>query len=121
VTGRRARRPGTHGPLPPPAAVRATARTIALAPADAQDLASAAAALPDPDELPPGTLVLLPAELREEPSIARSVLAVFGRTRTATRVLRCSALVARGYMDVGAGTDPVTRADLVWGYAGGRA
>jgi hypothetical protein len=72
--------------------------------------------LPDPAELPFGTLVLVPGEVSKARSLARSVLAVFGRTKTVARSLRCSALVARGYVCVGAADDE-THADLAWGYA----
>ena len=47
----------------------------------------------------------------------RSVLGALGRKRGVSRAARCTALVARGYMRVGAGTDPDTDADLCWGYA----
>jgi hypothetical protein len=73
-------------------------------------------ALPDPSELPPGTLVIVPGAAAGTSSLARSVLAVFGRARLVPRVVRCTALVARGYVDVGAADDE-TRADLAWGYA----
>jgi hypothetical protein len=34
-----------------------------------------------------------------------------------SRAARCSALLARGYVDIGAGTDEVTGAEFAWGYA----
>jgi hypothetical protein len=71
--------------------------------------------LPDPAELPPGTMVVVLGEIAAARSLARSVLAVFGRVRSVSRALRCTALVARGYVDVGAGEDE-TRADLAWGF-----
>jgi hypothetical protein len=45
---------------------------------------------------------------------------VFGRGKTVSRVERCSALVARGYVDVGAAEDELG-ADLAWGRAPARS
>lgn len=98
----------------------AEAIAIALGPDDDADVASVARALPDPDAQPPGALVvILPRAFT--PSLGARLLASLGRGRTVSRALRCTALVARGYVDVGAGVDPATRADLAWGYAPGRA
>ena len=47
----------------------------------------------------------------------RSVLGALGRKEKVSRAARCTALVVRGYIRVGAGTDPDTDADLAWGYA----
>lgn len=104
-----------HVPLPP-SEERANAKTVALGPSEIDDVGAAARALPDPAGLEAGTLVVVTSELREPRSIARSVLAALGRTKTVPRAIRCSALVARGYVRVGAGTDPDTRADVAWGY-----
>lgn len=94
-----------HVPLPS-AKERANARVVSL-----HDL-------PDPDALEPGTLVLVTTEPRTtERSLVRSVLGALGRKEKVARATRCTALVARGYMRVGAGTDPDTDADLCWGYA----
>lgn len=102
----------------PSAAQRAAATTIALRDEDATSVAAIIAKLPDPASLAPGALVVLPGEIASAGrSLARSVLAVFGRAKTVTRARRCSALVARGYVDVGAAEDDGTRADLAWGYA----
>lgn len=73
------------------------------------------ARLPDPRELEPGTLVLVPGNTVLHRSLARAVLAVFGRPRTIPRALRCTALVARGYVGVGAAGEE--GADIAWGYA----
>ena len=51
------------------------------------------------------------------PSLGSRLLAALGRGRTIPRVFRATALVARGYVRVGAGIDPESRSDLVWGYA----
>ena len=101
----------------PPLEIRRSATTIALAEADVVNVASVIAKLPDPADLAPGSLVVVPAELAAAKSLARSVLAVFGRTKIAARTLRCSALVARGYVGVGAADDDDV--DLAWGYAPG--
>lgn len=80
---------------------------------------SLAASLPAPDELARGALVVLLAEASGNETIKGRLLAAFGRTRRLSRALRCSALLARGYVDVGAGTDPASGGDLVWGRAPG--
>ncbi|MBX3230233.1 MAG: hypothetical protein KIT84_24625 [Labilithrix sp.] len=92
-----------------------SARLVVLSEADASSLESAVAALPDPDELDPGSLVVIPAQVEEPKSLARSVLAVFGRAKTVARTRRCTALVARGYVEVGAAVSD--DGDLAWGRA----
>jgi hypothetical protein len=42
---------------------------------------------------------------------------LFGRGTQVARAARCSALIARGYVEVGAGVDEVTGSDLTWGQA----
>ncbi len=107
-------RTAAHAPSPEQ---RASATRIALSEDDAASVSAVMAKLPDPATLPPGALVIIPAEVaRAGRSLARSVLAVFGHTKTITRARRCSALVARGYVGVGAAEDE-TRADVAWGYA----
>ncbi|MBX3188681.1 MAG: hypothetical protein KF819_16810 [Labilithrix sp.] len=93
------------------------ARTIALAPLEAEGVETIARALPDPESLPVGTLVVILPVVAEPPSLANRLLAAFGRARGVSRALRCTAMVARGYVRVGAAVDPDSRADLVWGYA----
>lgn len=101
----------------PPAEQRAGATTIALRDDDASSVAAIMSKLPDPASLPPGALVIVPGAIAPAGrSLARSVLAVFGRTKTVSRARRCSALVARGYVGVGAAEDE-RHADLAWGYA----
>lgn len=95
----------------------ADAYAVALGPADAADVAALARALPDPDALSPGTLVVILPDVFDPPSFGRRVLAALGRGRTVSRALRASALVTRGYVRVAAGVDRETHADLVWGYA----
>lgn len=108
----------------PSAAARARATTVLLGEAEASSVASIMAVLPDPATLTTGALVIVTSEIAPvRPagplalgrSLARSVLSIFGRARKVTRAQRCSALVARGYVDVGAAED--AHADLTWGYA----
>lgn len=102
----------------PSAEARALAKTVPLGESEAASVATIMATLPDPTTLAPGTLVLVPGEAASPRSLARSVLAVFGRSKAITRARRCTALVARGYVDVGAAEDDA-RVDLAWGYAPG--
>lgn len=110
----RVKRP--HVPLPP-ARERENAKVVALAAYEIADVGVAARALPDPKELDEGTLVVVTEEARAEKSLVRSVLGALGRKQSVPRAIRCSALLARGYVRVGAGIDPDTRADLAWGYS----
>ncbi len=115
----RASRPARtpHRPRPvarlPSAEARAAATTITLE-SEALDVAAVMARLPAPADLPAGTLVVVPAKVEAPRSLARSVLAMLGRAKTVSRALRCSALVARGYVDVGAAEDDA-HVDLAWG------
>lgn len=93
------------------------AHVVTLTAAQAASVPAARDALPDPSSLAAGQLVVVRAEIGGEKSLASSVLSVLGRKKTVSRALRCSALVARGYVDVGAGTDPAGKDDLAWGYA----
>jgi hypothetical protein len=38
-----------------------------------------------------------------------------GGRRPIDRATRCGALIARGYIDIGAGVDPATKTELAWG------
>jgi len=71
-------------------------------------------ALPDPATLAPRALVLVPAGGAR--TLARSLLAMLGRDVALPRVVRCSALVAKGYVDVGAARTEDGE-DVAWGYA----
>ncbi len=79
----------------------------------AGDAAVVAAQLPDAADLPPGTLVVVMGTGDGEGLAARWLGA---RARIA-RAVRGSALLASGYVRIGAGVDDATRLDLVWGYA----
>ncbi|MDB4936093.1 MAG: hypothetical protein JWP87_3065 [Labilithrix sp.] len=97
----------------------AAAYAVALGPKDATDTAAVARALPDPETLGPGTLVIVLPQIADAPSFAGRFLAALGRGPTISRALRATALVARGYVRVGAGVDHETRSDLVWGFTPG--
>lgn len=90
---------------------------IALGPTEAEDATTIARALPEPGDLAAGALVVVLPDVAEAPSLTRRVLSVLGRTRAVPRVLRCTALVARGFVEVGGGIDPTSGADLAWGRA----
>jgi hypothetical protein len=99
----------------PPASELATARRITLTADAAGSVAAIMAKLPDPAELAPATLVLVSGQLGGPKTLARSMLAAIGRTKPVARALRCSALVARGYVRVGAAPD-ASKDDIAWGY-----
>jgi hypothetical protein len=73
--------------------------------------------LPPTTTLPAGTLVVVSgAALRGVGVLGRLFR---GATTPVSRAARCGALVARGYVDVGAGVDPATKIDIAWGRAPG--
>jgi hypothetical protein len=78
---------------------------------DPRALAEVAAQLPRASSLAPGTLVVILGTAANE----RPFWRLFARGAEVSRAARCSALVARGYVDVGAGLDEATGADLAWG------
>jgi hypothetical protein len=66
--------------------------------------------VPEPETLAPGTwVVLLP-----DPQRGRGLLSAFGRKPIA-RAARSRVLLLRGYVDIGAGVDPASRLDVVYG------
>ena len=66
--------------------------------------------LPAASTLPAGTrVVVLPEAAR-----GKGLLAAFTK-KTHARSARCSALLLRGYVAIGAETDPKTKQDLVFG------
>jgi hypothetical protein len=78
------------------------------------DVSVVASQLPDPASLTPGQLVVvLPRGAPKGPWLGR----LLGATGWAAGAVRGSAMLARGYVGIGAGMDPKTRMDLVWGYA----
>ncbi len=88
---------------------------VTLGPDDGADVASVARALPDPTTLGRGALVVVLPDVASARSLAGRLFAALGRAPGVPRVLRCTALLARGYVDVGGGVDPETGVDLAWG------
>jgi hypothetical protein len=78
---------------------------------DPRALAEVVAQLPRASSLAPGTLVVILGTAANE----RPFWRLFARGAEVPRAARCSALVARGYVDIGAGLDEATGADLAWG------
>lgn len=85
---------------------------LAVSLTTSSDVESIARELPPPSELSSGTLVVL------LPNVApKGLRALFAPARPASRALRSGALLARGYVDLGACVDTHTKQDLVWGRA----
>jgi hypothetical protein len=79
------------------------------------DVGLVAAQLPDPASLERGQLVVvLPRAASIGPWLAR----LTARRPWAAGAIRASALLARGYVGIGAGLDPRSRQDLVWALGG---
>jgi hypothetical protein len=107
-----ARTPGAKAPKPPLglAGWTPTAEAIAVlvdAGDDATSVAGIAAQLPESTSLASGT----PVFVLGKAAVARSFWSIFARDVTIPRAARCTAMLARGYVDIGA------HADLVWGHA----
>jgi hypothetical protein len=78
---------------------------------DLDDPAQVATQIPHATDLPAATaLFVFGAAAR-----SRGMLRWLGRATKISRAARCTALVARGYVDIGAGTDDPSGADLAWG------
>jgi hypothetical protein len=80
------------------------------------DVAAIARQLPPASTLPEGTpLVVL--------GVAAGTGGLWGKLLgggpSVSRAARCGALIARGYVDVGAAADASTKADIAWGRAPG--
>jgi hypothetical protein len=88
---------------------------VCLGPDDAASVASIARALPDPASLPDGALVVVLPAVHEPASLASRLRSALGRGRTIPRAHRCSALLSRGYVQIGAALEGPTRQDLAWG------
>lgn len=95
----------------------AAAYAVALGAEAAADARAIACALPAPEDLAPGTLVVVLPVVVEAPSLASRFRSVLGRTRTIPRAERCTALLARGYVRLGAAEDAASGHDLAWGWA----
>jgi hypothetical protein len=79
-------------------------------------IAALAAQLPDPQELAAGSLVVVHETGRRARGLRR-VAALWTRKRRAHIAVRCSALLARGYSEIGAAVDPRSGERLAWGFA----
>jgi hypothetical protein len=86
-------------------------------PADGFGLvATVVAQIPDPHELAAGALVFVHETGPRERGLRR-LLALLRRKPRAETAVRCSALLARGYSEIGAALDARRGEQLVWGYA----
>jgi hypothetical protein len=83
-------------------------------------VATLVAQLPDPAELPAGS-VLVVRQMQKPRGGLRGLIdhavALVRRRRKAHVAVRCTALLARGYRDIGSSTDPKTGEELAWGLA----
>lgn len=82
------------------------------------DLSTAGAVAPQVPEcgsLPRRTLVVLLGQAGRGGGTWRRFVRMYATP--VSRAARCSALLARGYVDIGAGTDEGTTRDLVWGWS----
>ena len=82
---------------------------------DLQSEAEVAAMLPPPSSVGPGTYVFVMGAASRGAGLLRRWLG----TVAVSRAVRCTALLARGYVGVGAGVDPVSGVDLAWGTTSG--
>jgi len=82
---------------------------------DRLDLRQVIDQVPSASSLPSRTpMVVLDAAVRRAGALRR----LFGGgTVRVARATRCTALIARGYVDVGGGIDEPTGSDLAWGWS----
>jgi len=76
------------------------------------------AQLHDPTLLPAGSLLIVRETQRPRAGFRRwldAARALFRKPRKAHAAVRCTALLARGYREIGCATDPKTNEELVWG------
>ncbi|MDP9149447.1 MAG: hypothetical protein M3O36_05845 [Myxococcota bacterium] len=79
------------------------------------DVSAIAAQIPHARESPPGTTVVVLGPAAKDRRPLRRWLGP--REKVASRAARCTALLARGYVDLGAGADPTSGVDMAWGSA----
>ncbi|MDP9000715.1 MAG: hypothetical protein M3O46_11455 [Myxococcota bacterium] len=79
---------------------------------DAEDPALVAAQIPAAEDLPPRTQVFILGGAARGAGLARWF---WPRAVSVPRAARCAALVARGYVAVGAGIDDTSGTDVAWG------
>ena len=113
-----ARAPGARPPRPPlgigawsPTADAVAVLLDAGGDADPQTVAGVVAQLPAASDLAPGTPLLVLGRATD----LRAFWRLFSRSVPVPRLARCTALLMRGYVDIGAGD--VDGDDLAWGYA----
>ena len=82
-----------------------------------KDVQTVAESLPEPASLPPGTTIVVLAEAAPSSGFF-GALGAFGG-RKLDRATRAGALLARGYVDLGAEVDPASQLDVVFGRAPG--
>ena len=83
--------------------------------ADLDEASAVVEQIPRADTLPPGTPVLVLGTAARAGSWWRRLLG--GRRVLVARAPRCGALVARGYVDVGASADAASGDDITWGWS----
>jgi hypothetical protein len=78
------------------------------------DVAAVADQLPAATTLPPRTALVVFGV----PSGGGGILGkLLGGGPAVSRAIRCGALIARGYVDVGAAVDEATKSEIAWGYS----
>jgi hypothetical protein len=78
---------------------------------DHDEIRAVAEQVPLASTLPAGTSVIVLGAARSENRLWR----LLGRTVPVPRAARCTALLVRGYVDIGAGLDERGGSDLAWG------
>jgi len=100
---------------------RALAIAIELAPPTGSvpnDLAAQiAGVLPAPESLARGALLIILGEAPSQGGLVARVLQTLRRGEPVPRTARATALLARGYLHIGAARDEASGHDLVWGFA----
>jgi hypothetical protein len=114
-----ARPPGGKAPPPPlglptwtPEADAVAVLLDATDRADPRTIAGVAIQLPDPSTLPSGA----PVFVLGLAGAAAPFWRLFTRRIAVPRAASCTALLVRGYVDIGATADDATGDDLVWGH-----
>ena len=89
--------------------------TVTLTASEVHDVADVIRLLPDPSTLESGTRIEVLGTKDDPRSISTRFIAAIGRGKVVPRALRCTALVARGYVSVGAHVEPATKRDVAYG------
>jgi hypothetical protein len=92
----------------------ATAVLLDATGVDLANVGAVAEQIPSADALPGGTPVVILGTAARRGPLWRRLLG--GRGILVTRASRCTALIARGYIDVGAAADEPTGTDIAWGW-----